>query len=124
MFNKSTEESEIKGVETLIGPSVKVEGEFVGRGNVVVEGIVIGSLKTDGGLQVGSQAKINANIEAKEAISGGEINGNLKIKGFLELTAQAKIFGDIECTNLSIAKGAIFNGKCQMSTGTNLEKKA
>ncbi len=122
MFTKSSMESETKEAETIIGSSVKVDGDFVGRGNVVVDGIVNGSLKTDGCLNVGPQAKINANVEAKEGIIGGEVKGNLKIKGFLELTSQAKIMGDIECAHLSIARGATFNGKCTMAND-KIEKK-
>ncbi|MBT4495313.1 hypothetical protein HOC73_01045, partial [bacterium] len=37
-------------IETVIGPSVKVEGDFSGQGDIVVEGIVLGSLKTKGHL--------------------------------------------------------------------------
>ena len=38
MFKKQPESPNFKEVETIIGRSVKVEGDFVGEGDVVVEG--------------------------------------------------------------------------------------
>ncbi|MDO8581530.1 MAG: polymer-forming cytoskeletal protein [bacterium] len=101
-------------IETVIGPSVKVEGNFRGQGNVIVEGVVHGSLKTDKDLTVGAGAKISASVIAANAKISGEVRGTVKIKGKLELTETARIFGDIETETLSVAPGAILNGKCTM----------
>lgn len=113
---KSQEEESFKKVETIIGPSVKVKGDFNSQGNIVVEGIVEGSLKTKGNLHIGDKAKVIAEVEANDAKIGGQVNGNIKIKGYLEIMATAKIFGDIEASILSIERGAILNGKCAMAT--------
>ena len=47
-------------VETIIGPSVQVEGNFVANGDIIVEGTVSGSIKTEKNLRVGKDAKIFA----------------------------------------------------------------
>lgn len=123
MFNKQDQGEVFNEFETVIGPSVKVKGDFNSQGNIIVEGTVDGSLKTNGNLEVGKTAKITANVEAKEAKIGGQVAGNVKIKGFLEITATAKIFGDVETSGLSIERGAIFNGKCAMTAGGEEIKK-
>ncbi len=115
MFKQTEEKANFKEVETIIGPSVKVKGNFNGQGNIIVEGELEGSLKTKGNIFIGNKAKITASIEAKEAKIGGQVNGNLKIKGYLEIMAAAKITGDIECAEISIERDAIFNGKCTMA---------
>jgi len=117
MFKQQGEKQNFKEVETIIGPSVKVKGNFNGQGNIIVEGIVEGNLKTSGNILIGNKSVITANVNAKEARVGGQINGNIKIKGYLEITASAKIFGDIECSSLSVEQGAILNGKCIMAAG-------
>ncbi|MCK4554658.1 polymer-forming cytoskeletal protein [Candidatus Parcubacteria bacterium] len=127
MFKKHDQGENFKKVETIIGPSVKVKGDFNSQGNIIVEGIVQGNLKTKGSLLIGNKAKITADVEAKEAKIGGEVKGNVKIKGYLELTATAKIFGDVEADSLSVERGAILNGKCTMvgeerGAGHNVEK--
>ena len=114
MFKKQEEKETFKEVETIIGPSIKVKGNFHGQGNIVVEGILEGCLKTSKAVFIGDKAKISANIESKEARIGGEINGNLKINGYLEIVSSAKIFGEIECSSISIEHGATINGKITM----------
>ena len=124
MFKQQSEKQNFKEVETIIGPSVKVKGNFNSQGNIIIEGIVEGNLKTSGNVLIGNKSVITANINAKEAKVGGQINGNIKIKGYLEITASAKIFGDIECSSLSIEQGAILNGKCTTAAGEGKISKA
>ncbi len=112
--NKSMSQEKLKDVETIIGPSIKVKGNFHGKGNIVVEGILEGSLKTNASLLIGEKAKVSANIEAKEAIINGEIKGNIKTRKSLSLGKTARIIGDITCSEISVAKGAYINGHCLM----------
>ena len=115
MFKKeSGEQPQPNEAESIIGPSVKVKGNFHGDGNMIIDGIVEGSVKTKGNLYVGDKAKITASVSAKTARIGGEILGNVKISGYLEIVNTAKIKGDIEASTLSIEKGAQFNGNCHM----------
>lgn len=120
MFSKEESQS-IKEAETIIGPSVKVKGDFHGQGNIIVEGEVEGSLKSRNKLQVKDKAKVIADIEAKDAIIGGTVQGNITVEGYLELTKTAVVNGDITASSLSIARGAVFNGRCTMANGHKKE---
>ncbi len=100
--------------ETIIGSSVKVDGNFKGEGNITVEGVVQGSLKTNHDLTVGPQAKIKAEVEANNLYLSGEVRGNIKVTEKTKLTSSAKVFGNIETKSLSVEEGAIINGKCMM----------
>lgn len=104
-----------KDAETIIGPSVIIKGNFNCKGNILVEGVLKGNIKTYGDIFVGDKAKMSADIEAKMARIGGEIKGNMKVENHLQVLSSAKIFGDIECSSLSVEEGAIINGKCTMS---------
>jgi len=108
-------------VETIIGASVKVEGNFVGEGDVVVEGMVIGTIKTAKNLQVGAAAKVQADIEADNVTVSGEIRGNVTCRGRLVMSATAKIFGNVRASIISISEGAILHGKCSMVNGKESE---
>ena len=100
--------------ETIIGPSVRVEGDFITEGNIVVQGAVCGTIKTARDLKVGPKSKIFANINAENATVAGEVQGNIKVNGRLELTSTAKIFGDIRAETLILAACSMLNGRCQM----------
>jgi len=113
---KETDREVVSGAETIIGASVKVEGDFICEGSMVVDGEVKGNIKTSSLITVGASAKITADVEAKDAKIAGQIIGNLKINHCLELVSTAVIKGDINCAKLIIAEGAIVNGLCQMST--------
>lgn len=111
MFKREEPTSE---VETIIGPSVKVEGDFVAAGDVIVEGAVVGTLRTERHLRVGERAKITANVTAGSALVAGEITGNLTVHENLEITSSGKVYGDIKTKVLTVAAGAALNGRCQV----------
>ena len=111
MFTKDNKPEKFRDAETIIGASIKVKGNFYGEGNIVVEGQLEGSLKTDANLFIGDKAKVVANIEASDAIINGEVRGTLKIHQYLAIGPTAKIIGDINYCEISIEKGAIINGQ-------------
>lgn len=107
--------TEGKDIETIIGATVKVDGNFVGSGDVVVEGQVAGTLKTSKSLRVGQGAKIKADIEAANIFVAGEIRGHVKCSGKIELAPTAKIFGNVETQTIAVAHGAVLHGKVAMA---------
>lgn len=118
MFSKD-EKLKGKDIETIIGPSVKVKGEFNGQGDIIIDGIFEGTLKTAGSLFVGNKARVQANIDARDGKISGEINGNINMRGFVEITATAKINGDMTVNQISVEQGAIINGNLTMKKGSD-----
>ena len=112
MFKNQEGEMIEKETETIIGPSVKVEGDFHGEGKIVVEGQVIGTLKTNQDLHIGTNAKVKADVEAANVLVAGEIIGDLYVKEKVELKSSAKVTGDITTKVISIEAGATLSGKC------------
>lgn len=89
-------------VETVVGPSVHVEGDFSSEGNIIVKGTVSGNVKTSRVLNVEEGAKIFANVRANDAVISGEVKGDVKVGEKLELTSTARIAGDIDCKVLVV----------------------
>lgn len=124
MFKKNHDSGkEYDDVQTLIGPSIEVKGDFNGEGDVVVEGRLAGTLKTKKDLRIGVGAKIEANVEAENVFIAGEITGNIKARTAVEMTEGSIVNGDIETKSLMVEKGAILNGTCMMSSGVGIENK-
>ena len=115
MFTKENKLEKFKDAETIIGPSIKVKGNFQGKGNIVIEGMIEGSVKTQSNLYIGNDSRVVANIESLDASIHGEIHGNIKSRGYLSIGENAKIFGDIEYNEISIEKGAVINGQLLFS---------
>lgn len=110
--NNSDELVNDKNAETIIGPSVKIEGSFIGDDNILVEGQVIGNLKTKGNLTVAQSAKIEADVEAQNLLVSGEIIGNIICHEKIDLTATAHITGDITTNIIAVETGAVIKGRC------------
>ncbi len=119
------DESLTTAPETVVGPSVKIQGDLNSEGNIRIEGQVQGKVKTSQSVLIGNGAKINADVLAGNAIVGGEVQGNLKISGNLILQTTAVVIGDIACAILRVEDGAKFTGKCTMNgtNGTNGKEK-
>jgi cytoskeletal protein CcmA (bactofilin family) len=114
MFAKNQPIASQKTIETIIGPSVKVEGKFKGEGDLVIEGILVGDLQTKNNLKVGQNATVDAHIKANNAFISGKIKGNIIVKGKVEITGTAVILGDIKAQIISIESGALVQGKLNM----------
>ncbi len=102
-------------IETVVGPSVVVEGDFSSEGNILVKGTVSGNVQTGKLLTVEEGAKILANIKAGDALVSGEIKGNVRAEDKLHVTESGRILGDIYCRVLEVESGAIIHGKVTMT---------
>jgi len=111
-------------VDTVVGPSVNVEGDFSSAGNIVVKGSVSGNVSTSKHLLVEEGAKIMANVQSGSATISGMVKGNMKIKDTLILTSSAKVLGDIKVKILQVDAGAIMQGKIMMGASSELSEKA
>ena len=126
MFKNSDQEGQRddhQADDTIIGSTIKIEGDLVSNGNIVVEGEVVGSLKTEKHLRIGQNAKVKADVKASEALISGNVDGNITVDGKLELTESARVTGDIKSKVLIIQPGALLNGNCTMEGGVNLVEK-
>ena len=112
------------GGETIIAAGVRVEGDFQSQGNIVIEGEVMGSVKTAADLFVGEKARIHASVSAINAKVSGEVRGNIKIKERLELGPLSRIAGDLKTKILIVEAGAVVNGKIAMGEEEGSASKA
>lgn len=108
--------------ETIVGATVKIEGDLISEGNIKVDGLVAGKIKTSKNLFVGPMAKIDADVEAANAVLAGVIKGDVKIKESLIIQETGKIDGNISCARLAIAEGAHFSGSCTMPEAKDLNQ--
>ena len=104
------------GGETMIAQGVKVEGDFVSEGNIILEGDLSGSIKAAGNLTIGDRAEVEASIEAADVFVAGSVKGNIRANGRLEITSSSHIEGDIHASVLKIDAGARINGSISMAS--------
>jgi cytoskeletal protein CcmA (bactofilin family) len=105
--------SEVK-INTLLGSSSDVTGDFKAEGSVRIDGRINGNVTVTGVLIVGAGGTVSGNVSARSAIIGGEVLGDVTVSEKTELTATAKVLGDISTSVIVIDENAVFQGKCDM----------
>ncbi len=121
MAEKRNEDFSSHGAESIIGPSVKIDGDLKSNGNLRIDGTVVGKVKTSQNLFIGETANISADIEAENATISGTIQGNVKVSGALLISSTGKLLGDINCGRLRVEEGAYFAGKCAMKEKPDIQ---
>src|SRR6185369_15678369 len=115
----------------FVGNGTNVTGEANFKAMMRVDGHLSGRvMSTSGTLIVGSNGKVDANVEVAVAVVHGTINGDIIATQRLELGRSAKVNGNIQTPSLIIEQGAVFEGSCKMlqmtaaADKTKKEKKA
>ncbi len=106
---------EVEGKKVLdVDASMQGSLTFRDAVNLRINGRFEGSLDTKGNLTIGENAQVQANIVGEHIEVCGRVTGNVVATNSLSLSRRAHLVGDIRTPRLSIAEGAIFEGKCQM----------
>src|SRR6266550_891443 len=103
----------------FVGGGTVVTGEANFKALMRVDGNLSGRItSTSGTLIVGTNGKVDANIEVAIAMIHGTVNGDIIATQRLELGRAAKLNGNIQTTSLMIEPGALFEGSCKMIKAT------
>ncbi|MFA6082274.1 MAG: polymer-forming cytoskeletal protein [Patescibacteria group bacterium] len=100
--------------DTIIGQSVKMQGNLSNQGAIQVNGTVEGEIKSESLVIVGAGAVVRGPIKAKVVDISGEVSGTIFADDRLEIQPKGKLYGDITTRNLVIKMGAIFVGKSEV----------
>ncbi|MGC8548669.1 MAG: bactofilin family protein [Acidobacteriaceae bacterium] len=104
-------------VIAAIGKSVQIRGELQGSEDLMVDGMVDGTVALqESRLTIGPNAKVKANVSARDIVVMGSIQGNLQASGRIELRAGCQVVGDLRAARLSIEENASFSGKVDLLT--------
>lgn len=109
------------GVNTFIGRDSVINGEVEVEGGLRVDGRIKGDVKASDTVIVGAEGVIEANIDTKVAIVGGNVSGIITALEKLELQSKSVVVGEIITKNLVVEQGAVFHGKCNMKEITSRE---
>jgi len=100
----------------VIGKSVQIRGEVKGNEDLVVEGLVEGTITlSENRLTVGPNARVTANVAARDVVVQGTLQGDIHAVGRVELRSGSTMTGDIHAARLSVEDNAVFSGKVELA---------
>ncbi len=98
----------------LIGTGTTVQGEITSKGDIRIDGKVMGKIHSEGKIVIGNTGTVEGEIYCKNADFSGTIKGKADVGELLSLKASSRFNGDIIANKLSIEPGAMFTGTCTM----------
>jgi cytoskeletal protein CcmA (bactofilin family) len=130
MFNSKSNKNlgkSVESFETIIGASLRVDGNLLLRSSVRIDGLVHGNILQEDGCEatvaVAKGAIVTGDIRAKHVIISGTLQGNIFSSDRVELLETAFVSGDITYGTLGMQVGARLEGKlCQVDSDASLQR--
>lgn len=109
-------------VAAHIGKSVVIKGELSGSEDLYLDGEVEGMIDLHShSLIIGPNARIRANVSARELVVHGRVEGNVTGAERVELKKSCVLTGDISTQRIVIEDGAFFKGAIDLQKEAKAE---
>ncbi len=102
-------------VIALLGAGSHFEGKLTFEGTVRIDGEFTGEIFSQDTLVIGPGARVRAELELGTLMLQGHLVGNVSATDVVDLRAPGRLEGNIVAPNVTIEKGAFFDGKCSMA---------
>jgi len=99
---------------TIIARPSIFEGRITGSGEIVVNGLVKGTINTSGPVNIAEQGRVEATIHGRVVIVAGTVAADITADEKIELEASARVDGNITAPRILIKDGATFKGQVNM----------
>ena len=109
---------------TFFGPNISFDGTITGNESVTIEGIVHGKIELQSNLLIGTKARVEATVHAKNVTIEGKVTGDVSADERVELVASATVEGNIKAPKVIVADGARFRGSVDMGSARPREDAA
>ncbi len=98
-----------------VGKSITIKGDITGAESLYIEGRVEGVIRLSGAyLNIGPEAVVHSNIEAREVVVRGMVVGNVDTGERIDIRSGGSLVGDVVAHSVSIEEGAYFKGSIDM----------
>jgi len=106
------EAPELHLAPSTVKPGIVIRGEISGQGDFLLDGGFEGRVcLAEGTFSVGSNAHVNAEVEAREIVIRGEFTGTLKARERIQILSTAKVTGDMDTRGIMIEDGAVLHSR-------------
>jgi cytoskeletal protein CcmA (bactofilin family) len=103
-------------LKTIIGEQISIEGTIRGKGDLVIEGTVKGSIELEAHhLTIGAKGQVESEINAADVTISGRLGGNVNAKGKVKITKEANFSGEIKAGSFSVEDGAYLKAAIELT---------
>jgi cytoskeletal protein CcmA (bactofilin family) len=118
---KKSPPSQPQILPTYIAPNTELNGSLHVENNLLVDGIVHGSVNVRGDMEISPNGLVEGSeVRAKNLVVHGVVKARVTVEGKLTLSRTARLEGDICANSLSIENGAYYIGHIATGEMKNL----
>lgn len=100
---------------TVIGKAVIIRGDLSGSEDLYMDGDIEGSITLpESRLTIGPNARVHADIHARDVVVLGQLTGNVTATGRVDLRESAQVAGDIVAVRLAIEESVTLKGHVEL----------
>lgn len=114
-FEKAPLGRSMEKFESIVGPSLKVQGDLVISQSLRIDGVVHGNILqaegTSATVAIAAGGAVHGNITVHDLIVSGRVHGDISCPGRVELVDSARIEGDVTYGSIGVAVGANIMGQ-------------
>lgn len=118
-FKKPRLGKSVETFDSIIGASLKIDGNVVVSQSLRIDGAVHGNITQSvqgvATVAIAQTAEIIGNVTAEHVLVSGRVSGNIESLGRVELMESAYVDGDISYGTLGVAVGARVKGQLMHS---------
>ena len=104
-----------KSAAACVTQGIRIKGELIGSEDLFIDGQIEGSIIfTNSIVTVGPNAKVKAEISAREVVVYGKVIGNLHARDRVDVRKDGSVVGDISTARITIEDGAQFKGRIEI----------
>ncbi len=104
-----------KSENSIVGPSILIQGDMTGDEDLVVQGRIEGSITLKKNLvTVGKDGRVNATVIAKTIRVEGTVEGELRGKEQIIVTRTGSVHGNMVAPRVTLEDGCRFKGAIDM----------
>ncbi len=98
-----------------IGPSISIRGEVTGDEDLVILGHIEGTITLPNhDVTLGKDARVKANVNAKQVIVDGHVEGDVTGKEVVTIRRSGSVQGNISAQRVVLEDGCRFSGSIDM----------
>jgi len=125
VFTRSARPGGESSTGALIGKGMVIRGQIRSGEHIHVDGEVEGNLQMPGyDLTVSAQARVHADVSAREVETAGVIEGNVDATKKITVRKGGRLLGDLRTPGIVIEDGAYFKGKIEIVGSESREETA
>ncbi|MDH3445080.1 MAG: polymer-forming cytoskeletal protein [Deltaproteobacteria bacterium] len=105
-------------VRTVLFPNSSISGKLSYDLPVKIDSRFTGELKATELLVIGSNARVDAYVFARQLQLEGKLTGNVQVMGCFEILPGGEFQGEVKAAEIKIHCGAVFEGRGQILGGS------